>query len=363
LQKAFDTVDHEILLEKLCHYDIRGRMHDWFKSYLSGRTQFTAIGQIHSKPENINFGVPQGSVLGPILFLIYMNDICNAVHGPKVKLFADDTNMFVKADNLNSLNIECNHYLAELNAWFLDNRLSLNIEKTVYLLFQPNFRKWRTNSLDLTIDGLKINQAISSKYLGIIIDERLNWLEHIDYVYKKLIKFIGIFYKLRNKMPNNCLKNLYFALVYPHLLFGIELYMNTFKSYFERLSVLNNKFLRILQREKIETPVKSLYANYNILPINLLFRSQLLLLVYKFMFHKELIPRAFHMYFVTNQQVHSHYTRSFNNLHLHKCFKCIGQRCFKYQGSKAWNMLPNNIKIKCSVSSFKKQVYTYLLST
>ena len=77
-------------------------------------------------------------------------------------------------------------------------------------------------------------------------------------------------------MPNNCLKNLYFALVYPHLLFGIELYMNTFKSYFERLSVLNNKFLRILQREKIETPVKSLYANYNILPtINLLFRSQL----------------------------------------------------------------------------------------
>jgi len=135
LQKAFDTVNHVILLEKLCNYGIRGPMHDWFKSYLSGRTQFTAIGQFNSKPENVNFGVPQGSVLGPILFLIYMNDISNAVQGPKIKLFADDTNMFVKADNLNLLTTECNRYLAELNAWFLANRLSLNIEKTVYMYY------------------------------------------------------------------------------------------------------------------------------------------------------------------------------------------------------------------------------------
>jgi hypothetical protein len=287
----------------------------------------------------------------------------NAVRGPKIKLFADDTNMFVKADNLNLLNTECNYYLAELNVWFLSNRLSLNIEKTGYILFQPKFRKWRTNSIDLAINGLRINQLTASKYLGIIIDARLNWKEHIDYVYKKLIKFIGIFYRLRNRMPNPCLKNLYFALVYPHLLYGVELYMNSFKVYFERLSILNNKLLRILQREKMETPVKSLYANYNILPINLIFKSQLLLLVFKFMFHKELIPRAFHVYFVTNRQVHGYYTRSFNNLHLRKFSKCIGQRCFKYQGGKAWNLLPSNLKIQCSVSQFKKDVYTYLLST
>ena len=123
-----------------------------------------------------------------------MNDISNAVHGPKVKLFADDTNMFVKADNLHLLNTKCNRYLVELNAWFLANRLSLNIEKTVYIiLFQPMFRKWRANFLELTINGSKINQSTASKFLCLIIDEKWNWLEHIDYVYKKLMKFIGFF--------------------------------------------------------------------------------------------------------------------------------------------------------------------------
>ena len=126
------------------------------------------------------------------------------------------------------------------------------------------------------------------------------------------------------------------------MLYGVELYMNTgtCKSHYARLSVLNNKLLRILQRAKIETPNTMLYSFYNILPIHLLFRSQMLLLVCKFIFYKELIPPAYHGYFTTNQHVHGHYRsmRSFNNLHLDKFSRCIGQRCVRYLASKEWNV-------------------------
>lgn len=162
-------------------------------------------------------------------------------------------------------------------------------------------------------------------------------------------------------MPNNCLKNLYFALVYPHLLYGVELYMNTCKIHYARLSVLNNKLLRILQCVPIETPIRKLYLSYNILQIHMLFRSQVLLLVYKFMFHKELNPPAYCDFFITNQQIHGHFTRSINNLHLDKFTKCIGQRCIRYQGSKEWNLLPRSFKVKQPVKKFKKDIYSYLM--
>ena len=134
-----------------------------------------------------------------------------------------------------------------------------------------------TNATDLFIKGLKIEQATSSTYLGITLDENLKWSNHIDFVYRKIIRFTGIFYKMRYLMPFPCLKNLYFALVYPHILYGVELYANTYKSYLQKLSILNNKLLRIMQKVSIYTPVLQLYTVFNTLPIDRLFKRQLLL--------------------------------------------------------------------------------------
>jgi len=135
LQKAFDTVDHDILINKLDNYGIRGIMLDWFKNYLTNRSQFTSINQHCSSVTSVKCGVPQGSVLGPILFLIYMNDITNSVACSNIKLFADDTNMFVAAKSINELNVNCNIYLHDLNEWFLANKLSPNVSKTCFTLF------------------------------------------------------------------------------------------------------------------------------------------------------------------------------------------------------------------------------------
>ena len=242
------------------------------------------------------------------------------------------------------------------------NKLSLNIDKTGYILFRPRAKLKARISIDLTINGLKIKQLTSCKYLGIIIDEQLKWTEHIDYVYKKIIKFTGIFYRMRDKMLDACLKNLYFALVYPHVLFGIELYANTYKSHLERLLVLNNKLLRIMQRAVIFAPVVSLYVKYNTLPIDLLFKRQLLLLMHKYMHYRELLPFAFHNYFVQNQQVHSHETRARGDLHMLRFNTCFGQKCITYQASVAWNIMPSYLKVKLSEPVFKKSTYKYLLT-
>ena len=132
LQKAFDTVNHSILLQKLQCYGIRGKALQWMSCYLTNRFQYVSIGDIQSRLENISCGVPQGSVLGPLLFLLYINDIHSSVPNSKLKLFADDTSLFTSGKNVNELITETNAALSNLNNWFISNKLSLSIEKTSF---------------------------------------------------------------------------------------------------------------------------------------------------------------------------------------------------------------------------------------
>ena len=144
LQKAFDTVDHDILLYKLYRYGIRGTALHWFKSYLKNRQQYTIVNEHSSKLCSIKTGVPQGSIIGPLLFLLYVNDIKDVVDSNRLKLFADDTNLFLYNSDLQCLIRNANEELQALYQWLLANKLSLNITKTCYSIFAPN-KKHRGN--------------------------------------------------------------------------------------------------------------------------------------------------------------------------------------------------------------------------
>ena len=159
LQKAFDTVNHDILLHKLYNCGIRGKMHDWIRDYLSNRKQFTVVGAMKSSLSSIHCGVPQGSVLGPILFLIYVNDICNAIDEPKPRIFADDTNLFIFDKNITSLSNKCNEALLRIYDWMLANKLSLNIEKTCYSLFATPSKQNPSIALQLSVNNIKIQRS------------------------------------------------------------------------------------------------------------------------------------------------------------------------------------------------------------
>ena len=356
LTKAFDTVNHDILLHKLQNYGIRGIPYQWFKSYLCNRQQYTVVNNVSSCFTSVPCGVPQGSTLGPLLFLLYVNDICRVLPGENVKLFADDTNLFISGVNVNMLNQKCNYCIETLNQWFIANHLQMNIEKTNVMVFP----KTKTNGIYVKLNEIDITKVQHCRYLGIIIDDALTWIHHIDAVYSKLIKYVGIFYKVRSKLPVSILRNIYFAFVYPHILYGIEIYANTSSIHLKKLITLNNKLLRILQNKPNKFPVKDLYLNFNTLAIPELHIQRLLIFAHKFLHHKYLLPNAFVNYFTVNSEIHSHNTRVRDNLHLDSFSTNYGKRTVKYKASTMWNQLPSSLKVFSSVKYFSNKLKKFL---
>ena len=179
LQKAFDTVNHRILLSKLEHYGVRGCALEWFRSYLSDRKQYVSVNGSNSDVLSITCGVPQGSVLGPLLFLIYINDLPNASKKLTFYLFADDTNIYYECDDLPNLTKVVNKELRSVKRWLDANKLSLNIDKTNYIIFHSSSVKVPSDS-DIKIGKKHIKRVKFVKFLGLLLDEHLSWRYHLS---------------------------------------------------------------------------------------------------------------------------------------------------------------------------------------
>jgi len=361
LQKAFDTVNHSILLQKMANYGVRGTVLKWFESYLSNRKQYTVLPDYESDLHSITCGVPQGSVLGPLLFLIYVNDIQNAISNAKIKLFADDTNLFIHNCDPAQLFARANTCLAQLSEWFSVNRLSLNLDKTCYSIFGPSHKDMK--GYNLYINGKIIENVDCCKYLGILIDSDLKWQDHINYLHNKLIKFTSIFYKIRTKLPQEVLRMIYFAFVHTHILYGVEVYANTTLNHLSKLIVLNNKLLRILQNKSVKTHNSELYRTYSTLPIHLLHNYQLLVFIHKYVHQRTKLPAVFSTYLEENKLVHHYNTRQKEDFHTNVVQSEMGKRAVKYKGSLLWNNLPAELKEIQSLRSFKYKLRSHLLQS
>jgi hypothetical protein len=207
LSKTFDTINHDILLKKLNHYGIRGVALRWFKSYLSQRTQYVSYKGVESEHYDISYGVPQGSVLGPLLFIIYSNDIPNAITHRKTVLFADDTTIYCIGKNLHQLQSQMNQDLGQLNNWFRANQLSVNASKTKYMLIGKQ-QSYEHKTLNLTLNDEDLERVQNTKFLGLYIDEHLQWDSHISHCIKKGIKWLICYERSQAHLVKGASKNI-----------------------------------------------------------------------------------------------------------------------------------------------------------
>ena len=255
LEKAFDTVNHKILIEKLNHYGISDNSNKWICSYLRGRSQKVKLNGSESNSNNISCGVPQGSILGPLLFIIYINDMHKALSVSQVFHFADDTNLLLSSNNTKNFHKIINKELKLLFDWLCANRLSLNVAKTEFIIFRPP-RKNLDNRICLRLNGKKIFESTKIKYLGIILDNRLSWKFHTDELSKKLNRAVGMIYKIRDVCLKSVLRSLYFSLFNSHLSYGLPVWGNCKLIYSNKLIIAQKKILRAktaLQRPEYPT--------------------------------------------------------------------------------------------------------------
>ena len=216
LQNAFDTVEHDILLAKLEHYGIRGLANEWFRSYLSNRKQYVSINGNESSLASVLYGVPQGSVLGAFLFLIYINDLNQAIKFCKVHHFADDTNLLHFNKSVAKLNKLVNLDIKNLTVWLNANNISLNVDKTELAIFKHQRKKLDTE-IKIKLNRKRLYPSQSVRYLGIKIDQNLNWKDHINDIAVKLNRPNALLFKIRNFVSVTILKTIYFAIFDSHI--------------------------------------------------------------------------------------------------------------------------------------------------
>ena len=292
LAKAFDTVNHDILLEKLWTYGIRGKPHQLLKDYLNKRKLKVRIGNVTSDYEEINIGVPQGTILGPLLFVLYVNDLLDSMPENSILSYADDTAIISTNKTWKQTEMRMNKLLESAADWLALNKLTLNITKTVYITF-GNYTDSVPNKLDIKIDNETIRRVENCKYLGVIFDQNLKWNEHINYIIKKTRYLIYIFYKISKYMHRETLKIIYYAFFHSIITYGIIGWGGAYSNSLQRLEKLEARVHKIINKNDFvnDNPLniqqayayESLLYNFNTLKFTYLnsasiTRSKLILL-------------------------------------------------------------------------------------
>lgn len=349
LRKAFDTINHSILLRKLEAYGIRGVANEVIQSYLTNRMQFVSIGDTVSSSKPITIGVPQGSNIGPLLFLLYINDLCKLPLKGVPRLFADDTALFYSRPDAQTVVEEINDDLKILSNYLASNMLSLNVSKTKYMIFRSP-RKLIDRHSSVVLNSYCIEEVSSFKYLGLLLDTTLSWTIHIQHVERKVSSLCGILRKVSNFVPRSVLLKFYFAHIHSTFNYLIVAWGRACKSHLRKLQTLQNRCLKTIFKKPFLYPSIQLYSDpcHNILPINALCELQTAIFVHD-MLHKS----GFHHNVRMPRVQHGYQTRRANNLLQSRASTTLGQKRISIIGPLKYNQLPDGIKQIINRRTFK----------
>jgi exonuclease III len=358
LQKAFDSLDHTILLSKLKHYGIRGRAYDWLTSYLYKRDQYVCLNGVSSTMRPITCGVPQGSIIGPLLFIIYINDIINCAPSLHFLLFADDTNLLMSGRSCDDVMARINPELSNLSMWFCANKLSLNVTKTNYILFGSKRSFIPNNNFRIIINNSDIVRVHEVKFLGVLIDEELSWKSHTASVAAKLSRNVGVLYKLKSVIDKNTLLTLYYALIQPHLMYCVIVWGGSSQTALDKLTKLQKRAVRIVSGSSYLSHTNPLFRQLNLLNLSDLYKKEIITFMYRC--KNNLLPPCCHN-LIKPAKPPLYGLRSHNDFEHLYCRTAMRQASIAVQGPILWNVIPASMKLAATLSIFKQQLSIYLL--
>ena len=349
--KSFDTINIPIALKKLESYGIRGVPLMLIASYLSNRQQAVKINGQISQFKNIDIGVPQGSVLGPLLFLLYVNELPSISNLFSTCLFADDTTMIFESSSPTELVSSCNSGLQHFYSWCCANRLSVNVDKTNVMLFSNIHLA--SDLSNISLNNTQIQYASSVRFLGVEIDNKLKFNNHINSISNKISKNAGVLYKLRQFVPQNILITIYRSLVESYLNYCTLLFGNAFQSHLNPLEVAQRKCLRIIDFKHPQTHSDPIFAKLKLLKFSDMYKLNLVTYMYKNL-NK----------FDPNLRINYFSTRSGDGFYLPSFYRLAltQNQSIMYQAPFHWNSIPEMIKNASSIKSFRRQYKKYLLS-
>ena len=356
--KAFDTVDHHILLDKLAHYGIRGLALQWITSYLTSRVQYVCFDNICSDRESIVCGVPQGSILGPLLFLLYINDISNVSDKVFSILFADDSNVFCTGKNIYEVINNMNRELNKIIIWLHTNKLTLNVDKSNYIIFS---RQKITTHNDIKIDNTTLKRIYETKFLGVYIDAKLSWKTHVSYIKNKISKGIGILCKARKSLTTDALVTLYYSFIYPYLSYCLEIWGACYTTYLNALFLQQKRILRIITSSEWRASTTPIFKSLKILSITKLYTYRILLFWFKY--ENNMLPESIYGIFIRRNEIHSHNTRHNTMFHIPHISTEISRHSFVYNAIKIYNTNYTKCNFNVKLNCFKKNVKEFLLQS
>ena len=356
LSKAFDMVSHTILLKKLASYGVRAGELRWFDNYLNGRRQRVCINGVQSCWTDILRGVPQGSILGPLLFTIYVNDLPQSVVHGKIKQYADDTTLYTVSDNITDLSNNLSMDLAGVTEWVERNGLQLNQAKTQMILLSRKKRSKELENVVVKLKGQEVARSRKVKYLGVWVDEGLTWVDHVEAVRRKCLGGLAKLRRLRDTLPAALKKNIYNALVLPHLDYCCVLWQECGIQLQKRVERIQNYAMRLICSKPPRTPSEELRSDMNWMPLSKRRELFRLVLVHRCVHGRA--PAYLAECYETNKQYGHCVTRGANKLHLKSVNTEFGRRATMFKGAQEWNKLPADLRNVQNINTFRKLLKT-----
>ena len=344
LAKAYDTINHEILIKKLEHYGVRGVTLAWFKSYLTDRSQYTAIDNQNSDTQHVRCGIPQGSILGPLLFILYVNDITQSSSQGNLILFADDTNIIYNDLSYADLYSKAQIDLSSVCDWFASNKLSVNESKTKFMVFH-SVNKQVSNEISkmkLLVNKQDIERVASIKFLGVKISDTLTWEAHINEVASKVSKVVAVLTRLKHELPPSVLYTIYNSLILSRINYAITAWGNASAKKLKRLVILQKKAIRIVTNSTYNSHAGPIFYRCNTLPLKQQFKFDCCRI-----YHRKLkgkLPDYHTEQLQINATLHNYETRQSQNVHVTRNTHQLSKDSICNKIGNSWNELQNDTK-------------------